>query len=155
MSAFDAEQELRVEDEHAPAEAAIAPLHPSDAPRMVIVEDAPLIALDLAETMRELGFNVCATAFTHEQARAEIDRWAPQFAIVDLHLGVGENDLRKGEALLALLNERGCRCLVFSGDEEACGRLAGRYPHFSVLSKPAQPDRLVREIQKLRLRDAG
>lgn len=122
-----------------------------DAPRMVIVEDAPLIALDLAETMRDLGFDVRATAFTHEQALAEIERAVPQFAVVDLHLGVGENGVRQGEALLAMLHERGCRCLVFSGDQQACARVAERYPSFSVLTKPAQPDRLVQEMQKLRL----
>ena len=125
-----------------------------DAPRMVIVEDAPLIALDLAETMRDLGFDVRATAFTHEQALTEIERSAPQFAVVDLHLGAGENGVQQGETLLALLDERGCRCLVFSGDDAACSRVAERYPHFSVLAKPAQPDRLVREMQRLRTLDA-
>lgn len=121
-----------------------------DAPRMVIVEDAPLIALDLAETMRDLGFDVRATAFTHEQALAEIERSVPQFAVIDLHLGVGENGVQQGETLLEMLDERGCRCLVFSGDDAACSRVAERFPHFSVLAKPAQPDRLVREMQRLR-----
>ncbi len=125
-----------------------------DAPRLVIVEDAPLIALDLAETMRDLGFDVRATAFTHEQALAEIERSAPQFAVIDLHLGVGENGVQHGEALLAMLDERGCRCLVFSGDEAACTRVAAQYSHFSVLAKPAQPDQLMREMQKLRAQNA-
>lgn len=163
MSIFDEnttvpDQPFQMDDEQGGgmAEAPVLlPLQPAtDAPRLVIVEDAPLIALDLAETMRELGFDVRATAFTHEQALAEIKRTVPQFAVVDLHLGVGENGLQQGEALLAMLNERGCRCLVFSGDEQACRRVAERYPHFSVLAKPAQPDRLVREMQKLRLLDA-
>ena len=127
----------------------------ADAPRMIIVEDAPLIALDLAETMRELGFDVRATAFTHEQAISEIERTGPDFAVVDLHLGAGENGVREGESLLSILDERGCRCLVFSGDEAACARVARRYPNFAVLSKPAQPDRLVAEIQKLRGGNAG
>lgn len=127
----------------------------ADAPRMIIVEDAPLIALDLAETMRDLGFDVRATAFTHEQAIAEIERTGPDFAVVDLHLGAGENGVRDGESLLGILDERGCRCLVFSGDEAACARVARRYPNFAVLSKPAQPDRLVAEMQKLRRGETG
>lgn len=144
------------EDDRGLAEAPLAPLQlGAEAPRMVIVEDAPLIALDLAETMRDLGFDVRATAFTHEQALAEIERTSPQFAVVDLHLGVGETGLRKGEELLEILHQRGCRCLVFSGDELACRRVAERYSNFSVLSKPAQPEKLVREIQKLREMDAA
>lgn len=164
MSAFDEsafqamapDHGVRAEDERGLAEAPLAPLHrTSNAPRMVIVEDAPLIAVDLAETMREHGFDVRAVAFTHEQALAEIQRTAPQFAIVGLHLGVGENGVRQGEALLALLDDLGCRCLVFSGDEDACRRVAEKYPQFSVLSKPALPETLVAEVQKLRRLGSG
>ena len=142
----------RAEEQCGLAEAPLAGALPVDAPRMIIVEDAPLIALDLAETMREMGFDVRATAFTHEQALAEIERWVPQFAVVDLHLGVGEEGAGKGESLLSLLVGRGCRCLVFSGDESACEMVARRYPGVAVLSKPAQPERLMSEIEKLRNR---
>lgn len=119
------------------------------APKMIIVEDAPLIALDLAETMRDLGFDVRATAFTHDQALAEIDQSVPDYAVIDLHLGVSR-DGRDGEALLSMLSARGCRCLVFSGDDTACRRVAEQYPAVSVLTKPAQPGALAREIERLR-----
>ena len=164
MSAFDEDAFLaaaqdhgvRPEDEPGFAEAPLAPLHlVSDAPRMVIVEDAPLIAVDLAETMRELGFDVQAIAFTHEQALAEIQRTVPQYAIVGLHLGIGEDGVRHGEALLEQFDGLGCRCLVFSGDEQACSRVAARHPQFSVLLKPALTETLVAEVQKLRALDAN
>lgn len=119
------------------------------APRMIIVEDAPLIALDLAETMLDLGFDVRATAFTHDQAIAEIEQSVPDYAVIDLHLGTSK-DGSDGEALLSMLDARGCRCLVFSGDEEACRRVSDLYPQVSVLSKPAQPGALAREIARLR-----
>jgi ActR/RegA family two-component response regulator len=123
-------------------------------PRMIIVEDAPLIALDLAETMKDLGFDVSATAFTREQALAHIEEAAPDFAVIDLHLGMAQ-DGRDGEALLSMLSARGCRCLVFSGDEDACRRVAAHYPQVSVLTKPAQPGMLAREIERLRQRPAA
>lgn len=163
MSSFDEniaaapilEMSSRHDDDRGLAAAPLAPLRAGVAsPRMIIVEDAPLIALDLAETMRDLGFDVRATAFTHEQALVEIERVSPEFAVVDLHLGVGENGLRQGESLLDILHQRGCRCLVFSGDARACDRVAERFPRFAVLSKPAQPDRLVRAMHKLRQTDA-
>jgi ActR/RegA family two-component response regulator len=121
----------------------------SGAPRMIIVEDAPLIALDLAETMKDLGFDVRATAFTHAQALAEIQQSVPDYAVIDLHLGTSQ-DGHDGEALLSVLDSSGCRCLVFSGDHDACRRVAERYPQVSVLSKPAQPGALAREIERLR-----
>ncbi len=124
------------------------------APRMIIVEDAPLIALDLAETMKDLGFDVQATAFTREQALARIAESVPEFAVIDLHLGMAQDE-RDGEALLSMLSARGCRCLVFSGDEDACRRVAEHYPQVSVLSKPARPDMLAREIERLRQRPAA
>jgi ActR/RegA family two-component response regulator len=123
-------------------------------PRMIIVEDAPLIALDLAETMKDLGFDVRATAFTHEQALAEIAQSVPDFAVIDLRLGMA-GDGRGGESLLSVLSARGCRCLVFSGDEDAIRRVAEDYPQVSVLSKPAQPGMLAREIERLRRRPAA
>jgi ActR/RegA family two-component response regulator len=124
------------------------------APKMIIVEDAPLIALDLAETMKDLGFDVRATVFTHEQALAEIERSVPDYAVIDLHLDMSR-DGRGGEALLSMLEARGCRCLVFSGDDAACRRVAEHYPQVSVLAKPAQPDALAREIERLRQRSAA
>ncbi len=124
------------------------------APKMIIVEDAPLIALDLAETMKDLGFDVRATAFTHDQALAEIEHSVPDYAVIDLHLGTGP-DGRDGEALLSMLEARGCRCLVFSGDEDACRRLAELYPQVSVLAKPAQPAALAREMERLRQSSAA
>lgn len=126
----------------------------ANSPRMIIVEDAPLIALDLAETMKDLGFDVSATAFTHEQALARIKEGVPDFAVIDLHLGMAP-DGRDGESLLSMLSARGCRCLVFSGDEDACRRVAEHYPQVSVLTKPAQPGMLAREIERLRQRPAA
>jgi ActR/RegA family two-component response regulator len=126
----------------------------ANSPRMIIVEDAPLIALDLAETMKDLGFEVSATVFTHEQALAQIEESVPDFAVIDLHLGMAQNG-RDGEALLSMLSARGCRCLVFSGDENACRRVAEHFPQVSVLSKPAQPGMLAREIERLRQRPAA
>jgi ActR/RegA family two-component response regulator len=151
----EAGRPLEPDGAHEPRGAARLLTHPAAAsPRMIIVEDAPLIALDLAETMKDLGFDVRATAFTHEQALAQIEEAAPDFAVIDLHLGMAQ-DGRDGEALLSMLSARGCRCLVFSGDEDACRRVAAHYPQVSVLTKPAQPGMLAREIERLRQRPAA
>lgn len=121
-----------------------------DAPTMLIIEDAPLIAFDLAETMRELGFDVRAIAANHEEARQAIEESPPQFAIVDLHLGRKQGNIRPSEELLAQLDAVGCLCLIFSGDEAACRRMGERFPHFAVLTKPAERSKLASKLEALR-----
>lgn len=121
-----------------------------DAPTMLIIEDAPLIAFDLAETMRELGFAVRDIAADHAEARQAILDDPPQFAIVDLHLGGKQDSIRPSEELLAQLDAIGCRCLIFSGDADACRRMGKRFPHFAVLTKPAERAKLVSTVEALR-----
>ena len=71
-SAAPGEPANRLDDDAAACvpESGRRPVGRANGPRMIIVEDAPLIALDLAETMRDLGFDVWATASTHDQALA-------------------------------------------------------------------------------------
>lgn len=145
-------RDLRSGDRAKPTEPPRAGTLPHlDAPTMLIVEDAPLIAFDLTETMRELGFDVHAVAASHAEARRAIEQGVPEFAIVDLHLGGRQESIRASEDLLALLDGLGCRCLIFSGDEAACRRMALRFPHFAVVTKPADQTRLASELERLRL----
>lgn len=121
-----------------------------DAPTMLIIEDAPLIAFDLAETMRELGFLVADIAANHAEARRAIADGPPQFAIVDLHLGGKQGNIKPSEELLAELDAIGCRCLIFSGDAAACRRMGERFPNFAVLTKPAERATLIGTLKALR-----
>lgn len=121
-----------------------------DAPTMLIIEDAPLIAYDLAETMRELGFEIGAIVATHDEAWQAIRESPPQFAIVDLHLDGKQGNIGPSEDLLAYLEALGCRCLIFSGDAAACLRMSVRFPNFAVVTKPAQTTRLIAEMKRLR-----
>lgn len=56
--------------------------------RLLVVEDEPLMASLLADTLRAAGFEV-ATAGDVKQARAQIDTFDPDMALLDIALGNG------------------------------------------------------------------
>ena len=63
--------------------------------RVLIVEDEAMIAMLLAEVLRELGHEVCATEATEAGAIAAAVRYKPDLMIVD-------NELRKGSGISAV-----------------------------------------------------
>lgn len=56
-------------------------------PRVLIVEDEPLIALMLEDLLRELGCHVVGCAHSEREAFALLGASSPQVAIIDVHLG--------------------------------------------------------------------
>lgn len=100
----------------------------------LVVEDEPLIALDIAMILEDCGAKVTATTtLKHAILLAENDGLSG--AILDHALGDGDSS-----ALRARLKERGIPFLVYSGFE-----VVGA-PH---LSKPAPADQLVAAIKRL------
>jgi two-component system, response regulator PdtaR len=55
-------------------------------PRVLIVEDEPLIALDLQEAMLAVGFYVCGVAHTQGGARSLADSEHPDVILMDVSL---------------------------------------------------------------------
>ncbi|QRY70719.1 GAF domain-containing protein (plasmid) [Ensifer sp. PDNC004] len=56
-------------------------------PRIMIVEDQMLIALDLEAMLSDEGFSEVSTASSVQQGMAHIERAAPELAILDINLG--------------------------------------------------------------------
>ena len=81
-------------------------------PRVLVVEDEFLIALDVAEVLREMGCEVVGPANDLRTAMRLMRSVSPDLAVIDLNLGRGMG----GETLVRLLEASGCRCLVLSGD---------------------------------------
>jgi two-component system, response regulator PdtaR len=63
--------------------------------RVLVVEDEAMIAMLLAEVLRELGHEVCATEATEAGAVAAAARHKPDLMIVD-------DELRKGSGIAAV-----------------------------------------------------
>lgn len=59
------------------------------ASRVLIIEDEPIIALDLENLLTELGHHVVATAATREEAVAKARAERPGLVLADINLGEG------------------------------------------------------------------
>ncbi|MGA1540654.1 MAG: response regulator, partial [Chthoniobacterales bacterium] len=59
----------------------------ADQPRILIVEDEAITAMDLAAELRGLGYDVCGTADTAEGAIEAVEREAPNLVLMDIRLG--------------------------------------------------------------------
>jgi CheY-like chemotaxis protein len=59
------------------------------ASRVLIIEDEPIIALDLENLLTELGHKVVATAATREEAVAKARAERPGLVLADINLGEG------------------------------------------------------------------
>ncbi len=63
------------------------------ASRVLIIEDEPIIALDLENLITELGHDVVATAATHDQAIELALKNRPGLILADINLGEGGSGL--------------------------------------------------------------
>jgi CheY-like chemotaxis protein len=115
-----------------------APLHGL---RILIVEDDPIIALDLAEMLQSAGAAVVGPTHTVARALRLIERQAIDAAVLDYRLErdtailVGERLTRDGVPFLFHTSSR-------PGPERA-------FPSVRILDKPTRPERLIAEIKAL------
>jgi DNA-binding response OmpR family regulator len=59
-------------------------------PRVLIVEDDALIAMDVEEALQSAGYIVCGIAASETEALAMAIRTHPDFAVVDISLSPGD-----------------------------------------------------------------
>lgn len=60
---------------------------------VLIIEDEPMIALDLADLVTALGHEVCDTARTHKEAVAAFHKHRPGLVLADIQLADGSSGL--------------------------------------------------------------
>ena len=104
--------------------------------RFLIVEDEPLVALDLAAEIALEG-GIPAVAFKVEQALAQLETFRFAAAIIDHRLH-GGNACEIGRRLA----EQGVPFVVYSGDENA----RAEWPNVPLVAKPALPQVLLQTI---------
>jgi CheY-like chemotaxis protein len=76
--------------------------------KVLIVEDAAIIALDVANRLKRLGHTVTGTAATADIALEKARETSPDIALMDINLK-GERDGIEAASLLA--DELGVRCI--------------------------------------------
>ncbi|WP_246204965.1 response regulator [Altericroceibacterium indicum] len=111
-------------------------------PTVLVVEDEFIIALDLSETVRDLGYTLEGPYADTENAFVAIDRVMPDCAILDIRTADGEV-----YPLADTLTEAGVPIIFHSGHVQP-EHIATRYPHAVACTKPCPPDRLVKVLEE-------
>ena len=115
----------------------------SKPPSVLLIEDEPLISLDLCEILVGAGYDVLGPAHTLDGALFLLQHQTPQLAIVDILLRDGPCT-----EVAHQLRKRGVPFLVHSG----YGRHSAEMPGFDDvpwLAKPALPGEVVQVLHEL------
>ncbi|WP_066559517.1 response regulator [Croceicoccus bisphenolivorans] len=69
---------------------------------VLIIEDEPLISMQLEDLVRSLGHDICGTAATRTQAREVIDENMPGLVLADIQLADGSSGLDAVDDILEI-----------------------------------------------------
>lgn len=111
--------------------------------RVLVVEDEPLVALQIADTLTEAGFEVAGPAGSADEACALIDEEGVDAAVLDFNLGDGTTSTPVAQ----MLRDRRVPLVFVTGyTSEQLGKPVGDAP---VLCKPIAPSALLRALNQL------
>lgn len=113
-------------------------------PRVLVVEDEAIIALDLTETVRDMGYQVEGPFAMQDHAFIAIAEDMPDFAILDVRTADGDVF-----PLADALTEAGVPIIFHSGHITDC-EIAERYPDARTAAKPCPPSKLMAMIAEAR-----
>ena len=105
--------------------------------RVLICEDEPLLAADLALIVEEAGHAVCGVFPNARDALNNVGELNPDLAIIDLNLADGDT----GAAVAHTLQSLGIRVIILSGNSNV-GAGLGLVPH-TFASKPVSKEVMV------------
>lgn len=103
--------------------------------RILIIEDEPIIAMDIEMIVRDLGHDVVAVATTHAEAVDEAKRHRPSLVLADIQLADNSSGI---EAVQEILTELDVPVIFITAFPERL--LTGERPEPAfLLTKPYQP----------------
>jgi diguanylate cyclase (GGDEF)-like protein len=97
-------------------------------PRILIVEDEAVTAMDLAAELRGLGYEVCGTEDTADGAVAAVEREKPGLVLMDVRLG-GNGDGIEAARQISGRNDIAMVFLTAHSDEETLARALAVSPY--------------------------
>ncbi len=125
-----------VEDVQAQLAAAARTIKEQVATEVMIIEDEPLIALDLEDLVRGLGHNVVGIARTHAEAVDLFNRTHPKLVLADIQLADGSSGI---DAVNDILKSATIPVIFITAFPERL--LTGEKPEPAFLvTKPFNPD---------------
>ena len=117
--------------------------------QVLIVEDEPFIAFDLADAIEEAGGIVVGPAMSVKMALALVECGNVEAAILDVNLPDGDVG-----PVIAALKTKGILLLVHTGAGLTPGLLA-QYPDLRVFAKPTPPPLLASMVASLLASEAS
>jgi len=102
-------------------------------PRVLIVEDELLIALDVEQALIAAGYEICGVASSEAEALTLADRTHPDLAVVDINLNPGD-----GRNVARALSEKHNTVVLFATSQ--CTELDRRMGAIACLPKPYLAD---------------
>lgn len=114
----------------------------SERPTVLVVEDEFIIALDLSETVKDLGYELEGPFAGKGDALEAIEGEMPDLAILDVYTSDGEV-----YPLADRLAEAGVPIIFHSG-HVAPQDVKERYPDAWACAKPCPPDKLIDVMQE-------
>lgn len=115
--------------------------HPA---RIMIIEDEPLIAMDIARIVEEIGHTVCGTAADHAEAVALSKRSAPHIVLADIQLKGSDSGIA---AVQDILRDISVPVVFVTGFPERLLTGERLEPSF-VVTKPFKPEALISVISQ-------
>lgn len=113
---------------------ALAEIDRQTAARVMIIEDEPIIAMDLETIVRDLGHDVTGIATTHDEALALFDATVPGLVLADIQLADASSGI---DAVKHILAERAVPAIFITAFPERL--LTGERPEPTFLiTKPFQ-----------------
>jgi CheY-like chemotaxis protein len=116
--------------------------HPHERPKILVVEDEFIIALDLSETVQDLGYELEGPFEANEDAFEAIEDDMPDVAILDVFTADGEVYPLADRLVAAGVP------IVFHSGHVTPDEVKARYPHAQACAKPCPPDRLIGALQE-------
>ena len=114
----------------------------ADRPTVLVVEDEFIIALDVSETVKDLGYALEGPYADKEHAFHAIEDSLPDCAILDVFTADGEV-----YPLADALTEAGVPIIFHSGHVTP-SEVRQRYPDAWACAKPCSPDKLIDVLQE-------
>ncbi len=109
--------------------------------RVLVIEDDALIAMMLAEVLRDMGHKICAIAATAAEAVVAARQEPPDLVLSDVKLGKGNGI----DAVEEILRGKPVPHMFMTGDAT---ELKLRLPDAVAIRKPFSRDALARAIEK-------
>jgi len=120
-----------------------------DRPTVLVVEDEFIIALDLSETVQDLGYQVEGPFAATENALEAIQDQLPDIAILDVYTADGEVF-----PVADALTSKGVPIIFHSGHVTP-NEVRERYPDAIACSKPCPPSKMIDMMQQAVSRTGG